>query len=125
MGYRRQRFIFQIFWKIKKKKTEVALSLILRFNLRLGGYSIWSATTSRTISEKRDSGLEHLIASMQPEKYSKNHSRRPRDSKPEQRIPEALESTRRHLQKYSTPAGLDYEELGGLSYLGQQDCSWV
>ena len=64
---------------------------------------------------RRDSGLEHLIASMQPEKYSKNHSRRPRDSKPEQRIPEALESTRRHLQKYSMPAGLDYEELGGLS----------
>ena len=38
-----QRFIFQFFWKIKKKKTEVTLSLILRFNLRLGGYSIWSA----------------------------------------------------------------------------------
>ena len=31
---------FPIFWKIKKKKTEVTLSLILRFNLRLGGYSI-------------------------------------------------------------------------------------
>ena len=45
-----QRFIFQIFWKIKKKKkTEVTLSLIIRFNLRLGGYSIWSTSTSRTI----------------------------------------------------------------------------
>ena len=72
---------------------------------------------------KRDSGLEHLIASMQPEKYSKDHSKHSRDSKPELRIPEALESTRRHLQKYSTPAGLDYEELGGLSDPGPRDCS--
>ena len=48
-GYRHQRFIFQFFWKIKKKKTEVTLSLILRFNLRLGGYSIWSASTLHTI----------------------------------------------------------------------------
>jgi len=31
----------------------------------------------------------------------------------------------RHLQKYSTPAGLDYEELGGLSDPGQRDCSQV
>ena len=42
---------------------------------------------------KRDSGLEHLIASMQPEKYSKNYSRHSRDFKPEQWIPEALKST--------------------------------
>ena len=27
------------------------------------------------------------------------------------------------LQKRSRPVGLDYEELGGLSDLGQQDCS--
>ena len=38
-----------------------------------------------------DSGLEHLIASMQP-------------------------------KKYSTPAGLDYEELGDLSDPGRRDC---
>ena len=74
---------------------------------------------------KRDSGLEHLIASMQPEKYSKDHSKHSRDSKPELWILEALESTRRHLQKYSMPAGLDYEELGGLSDPGQQDCPWA
>ena len=49
---------------------------------------------------KRDSGLEHLIASMQPEKYSKDHSKHSRDCKPELWIIEALESTRRHLQKY-------------------------
>ena len=48
------------------KKTEVTLSLILRFNLRLGGYSIWSASTSRTIYDK-EFELEHLTASKQPE----------------------------------------------------------
>ena len=46
------------FWKIKKeKKTEVTLSLILQFNLRLGGYSIWSASTSRTIYMIKISGF--------------------------------------------------------------------
>ena len=37
--------------------------------------------------------------------------------------PEALEVPDGHLQKRSIPAGLDYEELWGLSNLGQQDCS--
>ena len=37
---------------MKKKKTEVTISLILRFNLRLGSYSIWSASTSRTIYDQ-------------------------------------------------------------------------
>jgi hypothetical protein len=69
---------------------------------------------------RRNSGLEHLTTSMQAEKYSKNFSRSSKDSRPEQRIPEALDG---HLQKYSTPAGLDYEELGGLLDPGQQDCS--
>ena len=57
---------------------------------------------------------------MQPEKYSEDYSRRSKDSKPEQWIPEALDG---HLQKYSTPVGLDYEELGGLLDPGQRDCS--
>ena len=43
---------FSIFLKNKKTKTEVTLSLILRFNLRLGGNSIWSASTSRTIYDQ-------------------------------------------------------------------------
>ena len=41
-----------------------------------------------------DPGLEHLIASMQPGKYSEDYSRLSKDSKSEQWIPEALESTR-------------------------------
>ena len=43
---------------------------------------------------RRNSGLEHLIASMQPGKYSEDYSRRSKDSNPERWIPEALESTR-------------------------------
>ena len=51
-------------------ETDLTLSLILRFNLRLGGYSIWSASTSRTIYDQ-ESGLEHLIASKQPEELGR------------------------------------------------------
>ena len=42
---------FSNFWKIKTRrlKTDLTLGLILRFNLRLGGYSIWSASSSRNI----------------------------------------------------------------------------
>jgi len=65
-------------------------------------------------------GLEHLIASLQPKKYSKDCSKQSIDSKPRQWTPEALDE---RLQKYSMPARLDYEELGGLSDPGQQDCS--
>ena len=37
--------------------------------------------------------------------------------------PEVLEVLEERLQKRMAPAGLDYEEFGGLSDLGQQDCS--
>ena len=57
---------FNFLENIEGKKTEVTLSLIMRFNLRLGGYSIWSASTSRTIYDQ-DLGLEHLTASEQPQ----------------------------------------------------------
>ena len=42
---------FSNFWKIKTRrlKTDLTLSLILRFSLRLGCYSIWSASSSCTI----------------------------------------------------------------------------
>ena len=38
------------------------------------------------------------------------------------RSPEALEVRDRYLLKHSTPARLDYEELGYLLDPGQQDC---
>jgi hypothetical protein len=72
---------------------------------------------------RRNSGLEHLIASMQPGNYSEDCSRLSKDSKPEQCVSKALESSQRTSSEYSTPAGLDYEELGGLSDPRQQDCS--
>ena len=64
----------------------MTLSLIFRFNLRLGGYSIWSATFSppsiskiEDIEVKNYSEHEHLTASINQElskindkKYSKN-----------------------------------------------------
>ena len=61
-----QRFIFQFFWKIKKKKTEVTLSLILRFNLRLG-VTPYGVRVLRAPYMIKISGLEHLTASEQPE----------------------------------------------------------
>ena len=66
-------YFFEKYSKDKKRrlKTNLTLSLILRFNLRLGGYSIWSAIIHRTPYKRRNSGHEHLIASMQPKEYSK------------------------------------------------------
>ena len=43
---------FKFFENKEGKKTEVTLSLILRFKLRLGGYSISSASTSHTIYDQ-------------------------------------------------------------------------
>ena len=84
---------------------------------------------------RKNSGLEHLIASMQLKKHSKDCTKHPKDSKVEHsapKVPEALGHTGRslealevpdeRLQKCSKPARLDYEELGGLSGPGQQDC---
>ena len=83
-----------------------------------------------------DSGLEHLIASIQPKKHSEDyskHSKNSKDGQPALEASEALGYADRNpgtlgvpdkcLQKRPTPAGLDYEELGCLSDLGQQDCS--
>ena len=93
-GLRDMRHKWQLF-QMKTLMTKVILSLILRFNRRLGGYSIWSASTSRTTYEGKDPGLEHLIASMQPRKYSKDYSKHSMGSKPGQLpgwwIPEAFD----------------------------------
>jgi hypothetical protein len=50
-----QLFIFRMYLKDKKRrfKTNLTLNLILRFNLRLGGYSIWSAIFHRTPYKRR------------------------------------------------------------------------
>jgi hypothetical protein len=96
--------------KQRRFKTNVTLSLILRFNLRIGGYSIWSTIFHRTPYQRSNSEHEHLIASMQPRKYSKKNFKTELQKKPKT-TSEVLEE----------PAVLSYEELGGLSNPGLQD----
>ena len=72
----------------------MTLSLIHRFNVRLGRLLHMEREYIAHHIRRRNLGLEHLIASMQPKKYSEDYSRCSKDSKPEQWIPEALESTR-------------------------------
>jgi hypothetical protein len=61
--------------KDKRFKANLTLGLILRFNLRLGGYSIWSASLiAPHIKEDMTTtwGHEHLTTSEQPMKYSED-----------------------------------------------------
>ena len=55
-------------WKIKTRrfKTDLTLSLILRFNLRLGA-TLYGVRVHRAPYKRRLSGLEHHTASMQQE----------------------------------------------------------
>ena len=103
-------------------KTEVTLSLILRFNLRLKGYSIWSASTSRTIYDQ-DLGA-WAANSLEPPQVLGELLDVPKGRLGNnQKDVLTTWSTRRSPAKYSTPARLGYEELGGLSDPGQRDCS--
>ena len=70
-----------------------------------------------------DSGLEHLIASLQPSKYSEDYLKHSMDFTIAWWDLEAVEALEERLQKYSTPTELDYEELGGMSDPGLRDCS--
>ena len=112
-GYVSSTAYFSNSWKIKTRrlKTDLTLSLILRFNLRLGGYSIWSASFIATHIKEGYSGYEHLIATKQSRKYSKDTCKM------------KFGRTQRCLQKYSEPAVLDYEELGVLSDPDLWDCA--
>jgi hypothetical protein len=98
--------IFRIYSKSKQGrfKTNVTLSLILQVNLRLEGYSIWSAIFHRTPYQRINLEHEHLIASMQRRKYSKKNFKTELQKKPK--------TTSKVLEE---AAVLSYEELGGLS----------
>jgi len=68
-------------------------------------------------------GFEHLTASKQPrvlgdllEAFDGRPRSTPRDV-------HSTQSIQRCLPKYSMPEVLGYEEVGGLSDLGQRDCS--
>jgi hypothetical protein len=59
--------------KDRRLKIELTLSLILGVNLRLVGYSIWSASLiALRIKEDNYSGHEHLTALMLSRKYSED-----------------------------------------------------
>ena len=114
---------FLIFLENKwRKKSEVTLSLILWFNQRLGGYSIWSVRTSRTIYDQ-DFGAwapHSLDATRSTWKTTRSIQE---EGQKHSTDAQSTWSTRRRLHKYSMLARLSYEELGGLSDPGQRDCS--
>ena len=67
------------------------------------------------------SELEHLIVSKQPEVLEGLLDVSEEETRSNQKDVLTTWSTRRRAAKYSTPAGLGYEELGGLSDPGQRD----
>ena len=99
------------------------------------GATPYGAQVSRALYTEEDLGLEHLIASMQSKKHSEDYTKHSMDFEDGQPAPEApkaldyagrspqvLELPNGYLQKHSTPAGLDYEELGSLTDPGLRDC---
>ena len=69
------------------------------------------------------SGLEHLIASEQTEVLEALVDVSEGRTRSNRKDVLTTQSTRRRPAKYSTPARLGYEELGGLSDSGKRDCS--
>jgi hypothetical protein len=99
---------FSNFWNIRAEdlRTNLTLSLILWFNLRLGGYYIWCASfiaphikedlkTTRGMSTSRPRCSQGSIRKTPSRWYSEE-------------LEDAFRSTRKS-------AVLDYEEFGGLS----------
>jgi hypothetical protein len=105
---------FSKLWEDKDRKIKIklTLSLILRVNLRLGGYSIWSASLI-TPHIKEDSTTTQGMSTSQP-RCSQGSRTPSRWSSGE--LEDAFRNTR-------TPAILDYEELRSLSDPGLQDCA--
>jgi hypothetical protein len=89
----------------------VTLSLILRFNLRLRATPYGVRFFNRTPYQRNNSGHEHLIASIQPSKYSKKNFKT--------ELQEKLKTASKVLEKLVV---LSYEELGGLSDSGLRGC---
>jgi hypothetical protein len=91
--------------KDRKVKTKLTFSLILRVNLRLGGYFIWSASG---IAPHIKEGLTTTrgMSTSQP-RYSQENIRKTPSKWSSGELEDAFRSTRK-------AALLDYEELGGL-----------
>jgi hypothetical protein len=66
--------LFFKFWKIKIRrfKTNLTLSLILQFHLRLGGYSICNVIFIAPHIKEDYSRHEHFTTLRQPRKYSED-----------------------------------------------------
>jgi hypothetical protein len=100
--------------KYRRLKTKLTLSLILRVNLRLGGYSIWSAS-SIAPHIKKDLITTRAMSTSQP-RCSQSSTRKTPSRWSSEELEDAFRSTRK-------PVVLDYEELGGLSDLGPRVCA--
>jgi hypothetical protein len=113
-----QRLIFQIFLEDKGRrlKTKLTLSLILQVNLRVGGYSLWSAS-SIAPHIKEDFTTTRGISTSQP-RCSQGSTRKTPSTWSLRELKNTFRSTRK-------PAVLDYEELEGLSDPGPWDCVHV
>ena len=109
---------FSNFWKIVKEKDwsdpqpdsaiQPKAQGLLHMEREYFTHHIWS----------RFRGLEHLTASKQMEVLEGLLDVSEGRIRSNQKDVLTTWSTRRHPAKYSTPAGLGYEELGGLSDLG-------
>ena len=114
---------FSNFWKIKKEKdwsdTQPDSAIqpkargLLHMEREYLAHHIWI------------SGLEHLTASKQPEVLGGLLDVPEGRTRSNQKDELTTWSTRRRPAKYSTPAGLGYEELGSLSDPGQRDCLYA
>jgi hypothetical protein len=94
--------------KNKRFKTNLTLSLILRVNLPLRGYSIWSASLIAP-HIKEDFTTTRGMSTSQP-RYSDGSTQKTHSRWSSGELEDAFRSTQK-------PAVLDYEELGGLSDL--------
>ncbi|RLN00390.1 hypothetical protein C2845_PM06G29480 [Panicum miliaceum] len=91
--------------KSRRFKTNLTLSLILRFKLRLGGYSIWSVSfIAPHIKEDLTATLG--MSTLQP-RCSQGSTRKTPSRWRLKELEDAFRSTRK-------PAILDYEEFEGL-----------
>jgi hypothetical protein len=100
--------------KSRRFKTNLTLSLIFRFNLRPGGYSVWSASFIAS-NIKEDLTTTRGMSTSQP-RWSQGSTWKTPSRRSLGELEDAFRSTRKL-------AVLDYEECGGLSDLGWQDCA--
>ena len=111
--------IFQIYLKTFDKDLRLilkTLKLILRINLRLGGYSIWSAIFIAPHKEDQVLKILNLLGQEAPRSFEAA-----REVLEEFLQDQIFKRSRILLQKYQKPAVIGYEELGGLSDPRPQD----